>query len=196
MRYPEPPEEDDPLVAVPVGGGAAPEAVPAPVDHRPPAPDDEFSGFYRTYFTRLTTYLLYQGAPVHLAAELAQETMIKAYRRWAEIRFHRSWAYKVAYQAYIRHAVRVEEEPVGEVPEPTTVLSRLGEAEAWVQEREIVRLLSALPARQRQVLGLTLDGWTPADIGELLGVDGATVRANLLKARRAAARYLDARGEG
>jgi RNA polymerase sigma-70 factor (ECF subfamily) len=160
-----------------------------------PGDAEAFSAFYRAYFTRLTTYLVYQGASVHLASELVQDTMIKAYRKWHEIRSPSGWAYKVAYQAFVRHATRVEEDPVEEVPEPTAVLHRPGEAEAWVQEQEIVRVLGALPARQRQVLALTLDGWEPAGIAELIGIESPAVRSSLLKARRTVAEYLAAREE-
>ncbi|KPI01942.1 RNA polymerase, sigma-24 subunit, RpoE, ECF subfamily [Actinobacteria bacterium OK074] len=188
----EPPEdEDDSREPVPVGGGAAASAeeysLPGGLS---PWDEKAFSDFYRTYLPRLTAYLVYQGASVHIASELVQDTMIKAYRKWNHLTWHRSWAYKVAYQAFVRHATRVEEEPVEEVPEPTAVLGHPGEADAWVGEQEIVRVLGMLPARQRQVLALTLDGWAPAEIAELLGVEGAAVRSSLLKARRALAEYL------
>ena len=42
-----------------------------------------------------------------------------------------------------------------------------------------------LPARQRQVFDLAdLQGFSPAEIGEMLGMNPVTVRANLCKARR------------
>jgi RNA polymerase sigma-70 factor (ECF subfamily) len=161
------------------------------------SPEDEeaFSRFYRAYFARLTAYLVYQGASVHIASELVQETMLKACRKWHAIRSPGSWAYKVAYQAFVRHATRVEEEPVERVAEPTAVLHRPGEAETWLQEQEIVRALEILAPRQRQVLALTLDGWEPAGIAELLGIEGTAVRSSLLKARRAVADHLAGREE-
>ncbi len=46
--------------------------------------------------------------------------------------------------------------------------------------------LEALPPRQREVFMLAdLDGFSPAEISDLLGVEQVTVRTNLLKARRA-----------
>jgi RNA polymerase sigma-70 factor (ECF subfamily) len=46
--------------------------------------------------------------------------------------------------------------------------------------------LEALPPRQREVFLLAdMDGFSPAEIAELLGVAQVTVRTNLLKARRA-----------
>ncbi len=50
-----------------------------------------------------------------------------------------------------------------------------------------VRLLyERLPARQREVFDLAdLQGFAPSEIGEMLGMNPVTVRANLCKARRA-----------
>lgn len=59
-------------------------------------------------------------------------------------------------------------------------------SEAWLQEQQVIPVLRALPPRQRQVLALTIDGWPPAEIAELLGIDPAAVRSNLMKARRSA----------
>jgi RNA polymerase sigma-70 factor (ECF subfamily) len=115
--------------------------------------------------------------------------MITAYRRWAEITFPRAYTWTVAYRAFIRHTVNDHEQPADEVPEPAPLLPRPGEAEAWLQEQHIIRVLRALPPRQRQVLALTIDGWSSAEIAELLGLDPAAVRSNLKKARRNADEY-------
>ena len=151
--------------------------------------DDEFARFYRSHISRLAAYLVYQGASAHLAADIAQDAMIAAYRRWPEIKSPRSYAWTVAYRAFIRYALNDPEQPAGEVPEPTPLLPRPGEAEAWLQEHHITDVLRALPPRQRQVLALTVDGWTPAEIAELLGLAATAVRSNLKKARRAATEH-------
>ena len=47
-------------------------------------------------------------------------------------------------------------------------------------------LFERLPSRQRQIFDLAdLQGFTPTEIGEMLGMNPVTVRANLCKARRA-----------
>jgi RNA polymerase sigma factor (sigma-70 family) len=158
--------------------------------------DQDFVGFYREHIRRLVAYLLYQGAPAHVAAELAQEAMITAYQRWDTITTPRNYAWTVTYRAFIRHALYKDEQPVAEVPEPTAVLPHPEEAEAWLQEQEIIGMLGALPPRQRQVLALTLDGWPPAQIADLLDIDPSAARSNLKKARRNAAEYLRRSGEG
>ena len=150
-----------------------------------PAPggEQDFASFYREHIRRLFAYLLYQGAPAHLAAELAQEAMITAYERWDTIRSPKGYVWTVAYRALIRSAPDPEL-PVAEVPEPAPLLPHPEEAEEWLQKQLVINVLWALPPRQRQVLALTLDGWAPAEIAVLLGIDSAAVRSNLMKARR------------
>jgi RNA polymerase sigma factor (sigma-70 family) len=184
---------DSPSAPRPQAGPAA----DAPTAASPaPGGEHEFAWFYRSHISRLTAYLIYQGAAAHLAADIAQDAMITAYRRWAEIKSPRSYTWTVAYRAFIRHALNDPEQPVGEVPEPAALLPRPGEAEAWLQEQHIIHVLRALPPRQRQVLALTIDGWTPAEIAELLNLDPAAVRSNLKKARRTAAEHRRTREEG
>ena len=165
--------------------GRPPAAGPVPGGEGP-GDEREFSCFYREHFRYLVAYLIYQGATAHLAADLAQDAMTTAYRRWPAITSPRAYVYKVAGRAFLRHALDAPELPVGEAPEPTSVLPRPEEAEAWLQAQQVIAVLRALPPRQRQVLALTIDGWPPGEIAELLGIDPAAVRSNLMKARRSA----------
>ena len=51
---------------------------------------------------------------------------------------------------------------------------------------QVRTLFERLPARQRQIFDLAdLQGFSPAEIGEMLAMNPVTVRANLCKARRA-----------
>jgi RNA polymerase sigma factor (sigma-70 family) len=169
-----------PPLAVPAVGRPPVVAGERPGDER------EFARFYREFVTRLVAYLVYQGATTPLAADIAQDAMIVAYRRWPEITSPKAYVYSVAYREFLRQALAPTELPVGEVPEPSAILPRPEETEAWLQERQIVQMLRALPPRQRQVLALTIDGWAPAEIAEMLGIDPRAVRSNLRKARRRA----------
>jgi RNA polymerase sigma factor (sigma-70 family) len=166
--------------------GSLPAESPEPSSETQGA-EDEFGRFYREHFSRLVAYLVYQGAAVHLAADLAQDAMAAAWRRWAEVTMPRAYVYKVAGRAYTRRALEEPELLAGEVPEPSAALPRPGEAEAWLQQQQVLRVLRALPPRQRQVLALTVDGWAPAEIADMLGIEPDAVRASLMKARRGAA---------
>lgn len=180
MTHPGPPENAG-TPGLPLVGPAT--GTPGPPIPRPAA-EREFASFYRDHIRRLAAYLIYQGASAALAADIAQDAMITAYQRWPEITSPRSYTWTVAYRAYIRHALSDREQLASEVPEPAAVLPRPGETETWLQQQHVIHVLRALPPRQRQVLALTVDGWTPAEIAELLGLAPAAVRSNLKKARR------------
>ncbi|WP_411107181.1 sigma-70 family RNA polymerase sigma factor [Streptomyces sp. cmx-4-9] len=157
--------------------------------------DAEFSAFYRTTVRPLVAFLINQGAGVHTASDIAQETMTTAYRRWSDLHAPKAWAYKVASRALLRRIADVEEAPVAEVPEPTSLLARPDAIAEWEARHRVLPLLRSLPPRQQQVMAWTLAGFTPGDIADQLGLPAETVRANLRKARRAASAYLTTREE-
>ncbi|MFJ3310360.1 RNA polymerase sigma factor [Streptomyces sp. NPDC086549] len=157
--------------------------------------DEEFSAFYRQTIRPLVGFLVNQGATVHVAADIAQDTMTSAYHRWNDLHTPKAWVYTVASRALVRKIASTEEEPVDEVPEPTALLPRPDAIAEWEAGHDALPLLRSLPPRQRQVLAWTLAGFTPTDIAGHLGLTAETVRANLKKARRAAAAYLKAREE-
>lgn len=158
---------------------------------RPTTGTEEFEDFYRSHFTRLVAFLMVQGAQLTLARDLAQETMIKAYRRWPDLTAPAAWARTVSSRALVRHLSSVSEEPVAAVPETHLLRLRPDELHQWEHRQELLGLLDGLPPRQRQVLAWTLEGHTPSEIAEELRMDPAAVRASLMKARRAAAAKLN-----
>jgi RNA polymerase sigma factor (sigma-70 family) len=143
-----------------------------------------FSDFYRSEINRLIRYVMRQGADAALAGEVAQESMFTAYRAWSTIRHPKAWVYKVARNAFLRHAQQRREDPVGVVPEPTALLPRSDALMAVELRHDALRAIRSLPPRQREVITLSLSGFTPADIAVILGIEPNTVSANLLKARR------------
>ncbi|GAA3022505.1 SigE family RNA polymerase sigma factor [Kitasatospora albolonga] len=155
----------------------------------------EFEDFYRSHFTRLVAFLMVQGAQLTLARDLAQETMIKAYRRWPDLTTPAAWARTVASRALVRHLSTVAEHPVDELPETRLPRLRTDELDEWEHRQELLTLLDGLPPRQRQVLAWHFAGHTPTEIAEELRIDPAAVRASLMKARRAAAAELARRKE-
>ncbi|MFF4156216.1 RNA polymerase sigma factor [Streptomyces sp. NPDC001678] len=155
--------------------------------------DEEFSAFYRRTVRPLVGFLINQGASLPVAADIAQDTMTKAYQSWPELRDPRAWAHTVASRALVRTFASVEEDLVGAVPEPTSLLARPDAIAEWEARYDARPMLASLPPRQRQILAWTLAGYTPGDIADLLGLPAETVRGNLAKARRAAASYLAAR---
>lgn len=162
-----------------------------------PAPtvDAAFSAFYRQFTPTLVGFLIWQGARLPDAADLAQATMSEAYRHWSTIREPKAWARRVASRALARQIASIEEDSVGEIPEHSTLLPPQTNVTAWEQQHEVLRVLALLPPRQRQVMAWKLEGYTPAEIAEELKITGEAVRASLMKARKALAQHLDMTGD-
>ncbi|MFE2693745.1 RNA polymerase sigma factor [Streptomyces mirabilis] len=185
----------------PADGTDLPAAAPLQADalesrhHVQQETDEAFSAFYRETIRPLVGFLVNQGAAVHLAADIAQDTMAAAYQRWSDLRAPKAWVYTVASRALIRKIASAQEESVEEVPEPTSLLPRPDDIAEWEARHDALPLLRSLPPRQRQVLAWTLAGFTPTDIADHLSLTAENVRANLKKARRATAARLKARQE-
>ncbi|MGW0711017.1 RNA polymerase sigma factor [Streptomyces sp. NPDC002643] len=151
------------------------------------AVDREFSAFYRETVRGLVGFLVNHGASLPDAADIAQDTMARAYRRWTGLRTPRAWVHKVASRAYIRHVVEVREEPVDPPPQQPSPLLRRDAVADWEACHDVLRQVRRLPHRQRQVLAWTISEFTPTEIAEELGMTPEAVRASLRKARRAIA---------
>src|SRR5579859_2868729 len=99
------------------------------------------------------------------------------YQRWPKINSPKAYAWTVAYRAFTRQALEdAPETSVADVPESSSVLPSPLDADAWLQSQEVLEVLRALPPRQRQILALTIDDWTPAEMADLLGIDPAAIR--------------------
>jgi RNA polymerase sigma factor (sigma-70 family) len=154
-----------------------------------------FNVFYRGYTPRLVRFLVLDGAPPGLAAELAQEVMIELWREWDAVRSPKAWARRAASRKWIRYRTTVPELPVDMVPESGPLLSS-EDAERVLVEHDLLRLLDLLTPRQRQVMALTYDGDTPAEIADELSITEATVRSTQRTARQQMAEYRRSRQEG
>ncbi|MFG2961580.1 RNA polymerase sigma factor [Streptomyces sp. NPDC048291] len=156
--------------------------------------DTEFSAFYQSNLSALVGFLVMNGASVHTAADIAQEAMTDAYHCWDGIDHPKPWVYRAVSRALARRIASVEN-LVEQVPEPTSLVPQSDAVTEWETGHDILPVLRRLPPRQRQVLAWTLYGFTPTDIAEQLGLSADAVRANLKKARRAAAAHLETRAE-
>lgn len=143
--------------------------------------------------SKLMRYLMTMGADQHEADDAVQAAFTQALSVWQTIRQPRAWLYKVALREYYRAdaRTRIRETPAGDwLPERAEPLDS-GDIVVLNEEEETVRsLIAALPGRQRQVMALTIAGFTPAEIAEHLGCDQAAVRQNQVRARDNLARRL------
>jgi RNA polymerase sigma-70 factor (ECF subfamily) len=150
---------------------------------------------------RRTYDQVYRWALVHTgdeddADDVTQEVLVRLYTRLKSYRGRSrftTWLFQVTRNAALElgrkksRVMRLAErtgrlreierhEPVDKIDEMTTA-----------SLTEVVRaLFRSLPDRQRQVFDLAdIQGYSPREIGEMLGMNAVTVRANLCKARRA-----------
>lgn len=150
-----------------------------------------FSGFYREAVKPLIGYLIVSGAPAPIAAEIAQDCMIELFRRWAKVSHPKAYVYRVAGRMWVRRVANTRmEDLVEELPEPTSLLPKPDALVEFESHHEVLQVLKRLPPRQRQVLFLTLEHFTPTQIAEQLELEPGTVRAHLMRARRTAAAHI------
>lgn len=149
--------------------------------------DTEFAVFYRRSVPRLVGFLIWLGVPPADAADVTQETMIKAHRCWDEIEAPEAWVRRVASRQWAAHVARIRESPVDPLPEHNSLLPEPTSIDLVDQRHDILRLLGKLPPRQRQVLAWHLDGYSGPEIAEELMTTPEAVRTNLKKARQAVA---------
>ena len=142
--------------------------------------NQEFSLFYKDQLLRLVAFLMVgHGVRRDDAYDIAQATMVDAYRSWDSIDHPRAWVRGVA--------VRI----MGKRPKPTANLAEEGlpAAQDTAEEIETIRvflpLLDTLPPLQRQVMAWTYDGYRPTEIAAALGLPAVNIRSALRDARAA-----------
>ncbi|WBB88168.1 sigma-70 family RNA polymerase sigma factor [Micromonospora sp. WMMC264] len=166
-------------------------AAGVPARHDPDTPPVDvaaYSAFYRTEVKALVNFLLWMGAGLADATDIAQETMIEAYQSWPSILHPRAWTRRVASRRYGRR--RFGQEVAIEPERLSPLLPACADISAWEQRHEVLRLLAMLPWRQRQVIAWTFDGYRPQEIADELDITPEAVRASLKLARRALAEQL------
>jgi RNA polymerase sigma factor (sigma-70 family) len=147
----------------------------------------EFDPFFRTTFPGVARAAALVARDPGTGQELAQEAFFRLFERWSDMRSEehaRRFAYRVAInlaRSHLRKHVRLVLsglEPGRSVVEPTS-----GSTEAWLELREA---LGALSRRQRAVVVLVdYVDMDAAEAGEVLGISAGTVRAHLMRGRRA-----------
>jgi RNA polymerase sigma-70 factor (ECF subfamily) len=150
----------------------------------------EFEIFYRSFVKNLVGFLIWQGARLADAAEIAQETLQRAFRSWPTIDHPEAWCRRVASREYARRIATVNETPGRELAGGPLLPASPSQTSAWEERQEVLRLLALLPWRQRQVMAWTFDGYEPTEIADELGISAEAVRSNLYKARKTLAEYL------
>jgi RNA polymerase sigma factor (sigma-70 family) len=183
---------DDPVgslrpgTATPARSRVEPERSPQPPVATTPDTRLSFPDFYRKHTPSLVAFVMWLGARAEEAADVAQETMTRAYKDWEEIEHPRAWVRTVASREYCRRIAACHDEPFAEIPGQLLRPGMADTDEAAMlgpEQARVLEVLRLLPDRQRQVMAWIYDGYTPAEIATILNLDGGTVRASLHKAR-------------
>lgn len=168
------------------------------------AREAEFDRLFIEFSGPIYNYALRMIGDADRAADVAQDTFIKAYRKLDTLTdpgAARSWIYRIATNTAIdamrraRHTVRMDadedrpvEQPDGGPGPETQVLSGL------LDER-IGRALLRLRPNHRQCLILSdIEDMSAPQIGEVMGMTGGAVRVLLCRARGEMRRLLAAEG--
>lgn len=181
----EPPEE--PARSVPTTAAG----VPPDRSDAPSVDVAAFSAFYRAEIKGLVNFLIWMGAGVADAADIAQEAMIEAFQKWSSIQHPHAWTRRVASRKYGRRYFG--QEVITEPERLSPLLSTSKDISAWEQQHDVLRLLTTLPLRQRQIMAWTFDGYRPQEIADELDISSEAVRASLKLGRRALAEQFSRR---
>jgi RNA polymerase sigma-70 factor (sigma-E family) len=153
----------------------------------------DFEDYVATRGRALERYAFVLAGDPHLAQDLVQTALLKAYRRWR-------WVTRAEHpDAYVRRIVttsfldwrrRRGEDPRGELPEPEPTSDV---ADGVVRRDELRRALATLTAHQRAVLVLRhYEGYDDAAIAGVLGCGEGTVRTHASRGADRLRRALDA----
>lgn len=154
------------------------------------AASDAFAAFYREYVPRLVGFLMLQGAQLDEATDVAQETMARAYRLWAEIKHPPAWVWTVARREWQDRRRNNREHPAGEISDGGLLLRSSTDVSVWEARHDLLRAVVSLPERQREVIAWTLAGYTPVEIANVLKIEPTAVRSSLWKARQTLSKIL------
>jgi RNA polymerase sigma-70 factor (ECF subfamily) len=157
-----------------------------------PVDGQGFDDFFRRELRPLVWALMKIGAERFEAEDVAQAAMVEVWRRWDSVASPRAYLRKVAVRAFSEGRRQRREFPAEEAREHS--LSSAEKLMSTETERLVVRLLGRLPPKQRIVMALTCEEFTPAEIAGIIDAPGTTVRAHLREARSKMRQWLTDEG--
>ena len=156
---------------------------------------EAFERLVRLVYARIHRWALVRVGDVDDADDVTQTVLVRLHAglsEWEGRGRFTTWLYRVTANEASTWGRRITRRARWMVRAPDAreerVDGRIGPG-AELERDEMVQLLQAffrtLPPRQREVFDLVeYQGYTPAEVGEMLDMNPSTVRANLFKARR------------
>jgi RNA polymerase sigma-70 factor (ECF subfamily) len=130
----------------------------------------------------------YEADP-ELARDLTQEILLAVWRAVPTFREQSSWRTyiaRIAHNRSVTHVARAAGRPIS-VEMPETLECPAPHPEAMALEgdrwRSVLNAVQQLPIAYRQVATLTLEGFSPADIAQILGLSANAVAIRSTRAR-------------
>jgi RNA polymerase sigma-70 factor, ECF subfamily len=173
---------DDPRVARPTPGAAMAET------RAPASQSDDFERFFITHEALITGYLYRVTGDAQSAADLSQETFLRAWRHFDRVRGYEqpgAWLVRVATNLALQHRRR-RRAPVGAaIPLGESFDPGSSDPSSRFAERDLVRAaLLDLPSRPRVMLVLReVYGLSGDEVAETLGMSREAVKVALWRAR-------------
>ncbi|WP_369032447.1 RNA polymerase sigma factor [Streptomyces adonidis] len=152
----------------------------------------DFETFFSGAYGRVLAQVIMLCGSREDAEDVVQEAFLEAYRAWDRIAAYElpeAWVYRVSVQRLwkTRRRRRAGQDRLPDVPVPVRA-----SPEESAEAREVLRLLAALPPRQRVTMVLfCLHGWSQSEIAKTLRMTRGGVAANVSKARRTLKEALD-----
>lgn len=148
-----------------------------------PSATVDFDGFFREWFPRLVSLGVTMVGRSDVARDVAQESLVRAYRQWDVVGKYDSpgaWTRKVAVNLLLDHLRSAGRERAAVerlAGRPAATASEPG-VEQWTE------LVAGLSERQRVIVTLFYaDDLSVEAIADVVGVAPGTVKAQLFKAR-------------
>ena len=147
-----------------------------------------FEALFDLHFHRILRYLDRLTGDPDLAADLAQETFVKLYRRGAVPDAPEAWLISVAMNLFrnavttrARRRLLLGRDRAGQGDPPPSPERSL---EAERTRRRVRAALDRMPERERSLLLLRAEGYSYRELGGALGLNEASVGTLLARARR------------
>jgi RNA polymerase sigma factor (sigma-70 family) len=161
---------------------------PQPTTPSTPWEIKDFERFFHTYERALTGYLWRLTGDDDAACDLAQETFVRAWQRFAEVQHYahqRAWLFRVATNLALNH-LRQRAHPIDvtALPETTPQLHLADPMVNLIERHHIIDSLQQLPPRQRAVLILrAVYDLSYQEMGNVLGISFEAAKIALRRAR-------------
>ncbi|MFJ9203090.1 RNA polymerase sigma factor [Streptomyces flaveolus] len=156
--------------------------------------EQQYGALFRVRFVPTVGFLIAAGAGRHDAEDAVQSAFVQLARAWESVTHPEAWLRTTAWRMWLKAKDKQKtwssdpaDLPEAGVPDPSGDIA---------EQVDLVQLLRRLPVLQRTVMAFEIDGATPAQTAEALGVPSANVRQNLRRARHNLERMLQEQDEG